>query len=1396
MSRYKLLRNYTAEENEQHQMLIERAINELPFSLAHPLDQLRQSLDEEDYYRSMILALDLVEVSLQWLSTLMLVRLISHPTHSAKSMERMQRVVTKIDTKRSLSMGDWLVEIFVPLATSLREDIPNDPMAEAIAKHLFKGNACRLLGDKREPSVVNIRNEYRGHSTTLSQELYRGVVYTLETHLLALLNATAPLHSGDYYSTKEDVARGPLRISHKGSATHDYNPSTEAVAANHYYATIDTASGRQTYDLFPLIYCSDEGYVYIFQTLGEDNIAYISSNIHAPRIHHDNYNDHFDALLQNIDKSFDISKELNWEEIQQALSGESKRYLARIYSEKKYNRELFIDHRDLTALLHDFYASDKTILPLLGEAGQGKTNQLCFWAEEHINNADGVVIFSSSDFAVMGLETRLRKILGYGPRRDIHKIVDMMHARAVQSGKQIYVIFDALNECLSYADTSDIEGPLALYNEIYRILISPSEVGGKSRYPNIKILFSCRSYTFKSLFGGIAERDGDIMLLGGDNTPTAVRGFSGEELQRAYGVYQELYQMETPFDELSRVATVRLKDPLVLKIASANYLSRSLPEDIHSYASITLFDKMFRDMESSYAGHKQGEILLRIGSYILDGYLGGQAIDSISEAMLHEAYDDVTSPVHQLSRLIYKQDGTSVAYGELINRPERPILRLVDVIGSDSKSLQFIYERFLEYILARVFVARMREGIASYIAIAPERYIESLTRAKTNVVFMGAMRNALIIDLLHTHDYTTLLTLARDYSSNYEASALISDVCNTLVRENYEGEIFRLIELMLNANLEDGTEVTAKLNALTKKIDKGQATSDVIRQHRELHSRLEPIIRLRQMALVNTFNGLLLSDYFNEELYTLKPMELVWRMVCDPIKEVADDACTYAYYLSNHSHTLDYTPLKRNLTEYIVEEMYALVKSRSLLTNLAVGRLRRRAIIFIESAVRITTLLIIDSLLSETDEGRKRVVALIDQVRDIMRYVSGRWLLIRVVMPFLQLIMRKQITFQSSYVNNAIEYQRFWDDGAIPHNAADEATWDRVSLRECLSFLGYSVATDAERQTLDADFERFRRKIVSCYATGDSFSYFVVERMLIVMGVSRWESLYEMYRDDLFRASRQSPWNDYSQMSLLYNLFHTGLNIELRPELLALYSQQAEDWTLRCRGEFVAPYSAKANTKGRYKRNVLSWYAALYCTHSGDNRPLEGDNRCVPLIYKLIDQAIDTRDKELLFHLMDNISEIVTDFGFVNTALALVYHILSRIDNSELLNEIDSVKLDRDGIYSSDTATLIGNILSTAKNYQPIAVDTFLRRDIVGLSFPAISQYREDILGYNPSGESLSDLLTHKFGKFVVWTLIHQPEVNAFARRAVDGAVDAKSCFDWYDKVVRLAFRELFRINV
>lgn len=1385
---YIFLREITDLERDARTALIDKEIESLPFSLANPVKMLYGQLNEQNYDKAMSLSIEFLEISVQWLSMLLLARLIAHDNRSATSAERLRRVVSKIDTKRPLSFGDWLNDIFIPLVAAATQEFPDDKLVASLNTHLFKRKVCLLLGDKREPSVVKIRNEYKGHGTTLSQNIYRDVVYTLEPHIISMLMALEPLCEGGYHSAYSSGENRRFTLSHTGAEVNSGVEGETPLKDNHYYVTLPVGGGVMQYDLFPLIYCTDEGYVYIFQTLGEDNISYVSSNVDAVRLHHDLYNDDFDRLLQRIDSSFDISREMNWEELQVAMADESKRYLERIYNEKKYNKELFVDHHHLSALLEEFYNSDYAMLPLLGEAGQGKTNQLCYWTEQHIQRRDGVLIFNSSDFAVMSLEDRLRKLFGYSPKRDIRKIVDMLHDRAKVSGQRVYIFFDALNECLSYAGNVSGEGPLALYEDIHRIF-------GEAHYTNFKVVFTCRSYTWKSLFSVVMERDKELLYVGEDESLSTVRGFSAEELERAYAVYQDLYQMGTPFEELSPMACVRLKDPLVLKIASVNYLNHMLPSDIHSYASITLFNRMFRDIEGSYAGRKQCQILLHIGAYILSSYERGEAIDSIPESLLRSAYDDVESPLHELAHLMYNDDGTTIAYGELINKPERPILRLVDVVGRDSKSLQFIYERFLEYVMARIFVERHRLGLASYVAISPSVYVHSLTAAATNVVFMGAMRNAMIMDLLHTGDYSTILAIVRDYSDNYEVTSVVTDVCNILIRENYESEIFALISNMLDAKIENNDEVTRELNALMKTIDSGKADSSIIARHRELHAMVEPIMRLRQMALVNTFNGLLLTDYFAQALYQQQPLELVWRLLCDPIKEVGDSASLYVYYLTNRHYTLEYTPLKENLTERIVREMYTAIKSKSLLKNAVVARYRSRMVVFLESAVRISMLLIIDALLSQKPDARERVAEMLADIRDIMRYMTGGWTLVRIFLPFLQLIMRTQITFQKIYVNNAIEYQGFWDDGVVPRNAEGDR-WSRESLRDSLKFIGYAVAPESEHKALEEAFRAFYPTLSSCYELGDSFSYFVAERLLVMMGARRWENVRELYAERLFAVSHRSEWCDYSQMSLLYSLFQIGLHLDFNRELLDIYAHEAEDWTLRCRGQFKARNSHKANPQGYYKRNVMDWYSALYCAHSGDNKPLEGDSRCVPLFYNLIDKAIDTRDKELLFHLIENISELITDFGYVHTGLDLTCHILTRIDSVEQLKEIDDVVVERDGIYRSDTVSVVGNMLSTIKNYYPDAVDAFLKRDIAGLNFPGISQYREDILNYNPSGESLSDLITHKFGKFVIWSLMNEPLVNAFAQQAVDGAVDAKSCFEWYDKTVRLAFRELFDLRV
>ena len=130
------------------------------------------------------------------------------------------------------------------------------------------------------------------------------------------------------------------------------------------------------------------------------------------------------------------------------------------------------------------------------------------------------------------------------------------------------------------------------------------------------------------------------------------------------------------------------------------------------------------------------------------------------------------------------------------------------------------------------------------------------------------------------------------------------------------------------------------------------------------------------------------------------------------------------------------------------------------------------------------------------------------------------------------------------------------------------------------------------------------------------------------------------------------------------------------------------------------------------------------------------------------------------------------------------------------MEEMDSRADLRYPSTSEDIVSLVGKLLGTAKNYFPAEVDSFLKKDIVGLKFPGISRYREDILNYNPGGETLSDLFTHKFGNFLIWSLVNEEAVDEFAYEAMCAATDAPDCINWFNQVVRILFRHLFKVRI
>ncbi len=1322
--------------------------SKLPFSLSHPLEQYRLQRADGVYSKAMNYALDFFEISAQYLSIVMvgMVRASATETMPAGAVA----VINKIDTKRPLSFGDWANDILPKAVAAARECLPDEPLT--VAMTAVAGPKRNLwLGSKREKSLVQIRNEYKGHGTTLAESIYEEVVGMIEERVEELAAAIVVL---EQYPERPDKS--------------------------HFY--IGTVAHGEV-DVYPLIHHNEKGQPYVFQSLKDEEVSFISSDEHAVTRITDAFNAELDRWAQAIVPSFDISKEQNWAELRQVMADYSQEYLHHMYSEKKYNQELFVERDQLSAIFRSFRESDDRLLPLLGEAGQGKTTQLCHWTEQLMQSDDAVVTFASSEFAEGRLEQRLRELFGLSYKKDIHRFLASLNDKAVQAGRQVCFLFDAINEVLAYPGAEG-SSPLALYRDIYALF-------GKHELTAFRVLFTCRNYTWQNELRP-EQKQQDMTLFSRLGEEATVRSFTDEEISRAYTIYQDLYQMQTLYEQIERKNIIRIKNPLILKIVCTNYLGHNLPEDNSRYTSLALFDKMIDDISHSYAGGKQTAILRELTAVILRSYEAGVAQDSILLEDLRQARFAEEAPLYKTANLVYNDKGTTIAFEELLNKPERPILRLI----KDEK-IQFIYERFLEYMLARAYFERERARVAEGTPIPAEVYVETMQHAAVNEVFMSTLRNVLIMDYMHTSDPQTIIRLASEYSGNFSIVTLIADVLNSLVTENYEAQLFSLLQVLLTYTEADRRETIDEYNRIWKIIEKNKADDETIARYKELSALITPMMNRKRLATGTLVNGVFMTDYHNEQLYTYDPYALLDLVMEDTITEIRDNACLLIYYASHKTHTAGYTPLRENITRQIVKRMYGYI-NRSPLITLVNGKRRKRIVTYLETGTRINILMIIDRVLAgdaqQDGDNGIQISTIFDDITSVAKHLTANFTLFRVLLPFVQLIMRRQVLFQSDYVNNVIEYQTFWEDNVIPQDGGADR-WGRNDLAAIAPFAYlYSKRGQADAPT-NAQWQEWIPKILSAYQTGDSLSYFAMERLLIIAGMADYENVAPIVRALRGGSNRDTEWFDYSQMSFIYVLYQLGLKMpELPQEVEEMLSEWCVDWTLRCRGWFRGRNSYKANQMQLYKRNVMTWYAMVYCVRHGDNR--DPEQQSVPYFRQLIDRAIATRDKELLVHLLNNISELVTDSGYIYTSLDLLESVMRQIPSQQVLDELEINVNLRYPDTKESIITLIGKTLGTAKNYFPQQVNAFLTKDIINLTFPGIDKYKDDILGYNPGGERLSDLFTHKFGNALIYTLIHEQAIDDVVVGALQAAGRTNGSYQWFEEVVKIVFNKMFNLRL
>lgn len=1357
------LNKYQKEELSNHEKLLEEFIEKAPFTLSSPVKKAMSDIEKKQYEKAMIRILDFFEICIPFVSFVFIRLLIGKSKNNRQIHITLENFVHRIDTKRPLSMGDWLNDLFNPLFFAAIQYLSGNELTQSFQENLLEGKQNILSGYKKTRSVVKIRNDYKAHGTSLSEEINKMVVKELEPLFLRMLYALRPLTNCHY-----NICKGKYEITYN-------NPNGWAI------------------DLFPFVFVNDKGHRYVFQTLNGEQACFVSSSEDADRLTTYDMNNEIDKDMRIILPSFDISKKLNWEEIKKYLQKVSSDYLNMMKNEeKKYNPELFVERESLTNTLYEFWESNTTLFPLLGSAGQGKTNQLCHWTEKLLAEDKAVIIFNSSDFTDKNIEDALREVFGH--RKDVIRMLDDIHLKATDNNQTIYIFFDAINECLKYSETDGKSGPLNLYRDIRRLLC-------QDRYTNFKTLITCREYTWKdSILPTLA--DDDPLLFQTGKVGGVVRGFNPEETELAYQIYQQMHQMRSSYQQLDRRVKLRIKDPLVLRFVSENFRNKELSSDPMQFTSLSLFEKTMHDVENLKAGTHQRQILERMADYMLDSYISGVPIDGISYDELLDSFSDTSSELHSLAEIVFlnKNGETTTAFNEVLGSKDRPILRKVsraDTYGQRDY-IQFVYERFSEYVMGDALVRIGHNKYTNDQPLPASFYANVLKEGATNVVFVGAIRNALLLDSMRCCNFGTLIDLEKQWGEDYVVLSLVSEVINTMISENYEEEVFSLINKFLDDDDKEKRHYIEAFNKVVLMIESNKADENTMSEYRRLSQLLAPTIRIKKVASVSIINGILLTDYFNEHLYEHDALALLWKIMLDPFDEIRNDACMYAYYLSNRKYTLGFTPLEENLTVRIVKKLYANVKARGLLRNFALKTNRSKTMMFVETATRLCVLMIIDYSRNNDEKSRIIVRDMIDELKGAFNYLSGNLIFLRLFMPIFQIAMKKQITFQSDYVNNAIEYHTSWVQDTFIGNEYQGISWKHADVNELMSFAyhyqRFGHKNDSpECHSEENRFKSVHKKILSAYKTGDSFSLFVLERILVIMGTSRWQNIAPIVDTFFTDEFRRTPWFDYCQMSMLYVLYQVAYHTpEQNDQLLRIYAAEAADWTDRNKGLFRGRQSNRANPIGMYKRNVMCWYAVVYCSHSGDGFSIIGDGRPVPQFYELIDKAIDNNDKELLFHLIENISELITDMGYLKTALQLLKHILLRYNTQEKIDKLDVVKLSRGGLYQYGLVKLVSNVLSTAKNYYAQEVDAFIQKEIVSLSFPGISTYREEVLNYQPSGEKLSDLLTHRFGNFLMWGLLNVKAADDLAVEAILASTRTNGPIAWYKQGVRIFIKHFF----
>jgi len=1382
--------NYTTIEKERYQPLLEDAFELMPSSLIYPVFRYDKFIAAKEYGKAFRSLMDFFELSMQFSAGVMLRYLEKEKVDFDDDLKG----TVELMIGKPLSVGDW-VQIFRVVAQKSYALKPDHPLINSLQKHIYHakdGNILNGWGSKKgeeHAGIDNFRNKFI-HDTFLDDDQYFTALCILEQRMMKFLLALEPLMDIHFFFVDQvmDVSGEEnlyMLLPDKGiDPQRKLAVSTRVdLDVSNYYQSDRPLSRReilveeQLIRLSPFIIyhfndelLAEKRYSYIFQTIIGGNLGkanFVSSHEKARKKETELFKEHFADFLHKIlgaafthsGYKFSLKKDTSLSVLAEKAKSYTNRFINQQIASEKYDTELFVERELLSREYSAFLESPVPAMVILGNTGSGKTNQICSWIGKIPGN-DLVLAFYGKDFSSQSIQESLQQIFG-DSKRNATEILSSINDKLIKENRKLHVFFDAINECTIYNRQAGGRGPLDLFWEIDLLFVAPA-------YSNLKVVISCRTFTWEEMvsksrkisashyYASAGKPDGNIL-----------KGFSPEEFSLAYPKYAKRFELSTSLEQLMGDAyyfiRFRLFDPLILKTSAGIYKGKSLSAELKNFNSTSLFARQFESLE------QEQRYLLGIFTEKLWGY----STDALSLSEIYRARDDQQHILHVLSLLLFTGEDMQFSPA-LFLLLDQGILRIEH--GPLLQELRFVYERFHEYLFARTFLEIRRGASINKEPVEAAHYEKVLKEAGSYAVIMGAMRNALIMDYHYCReDASVIIALAK--SNLYESEPLIADTLNVLLEESY-GECYTLVMQMLHQDralsigwATEKERIDRELKKLKKiRSVKPEIKESLAKEKAIVDRAMYPVLKLRKAA-VSAIYKIYRSPLYR--IYTEMPVNdpnlLLWEIMSDPIPEVRDNASIYIYYIARFN---------QEIGNEILDHLSGKILDFPMRSVFWGDNLKKLRYFYIEPACRVATFMVIDGLVERRDYAQaERIIGV---WKEIVRKYTFNYVGVRLVMPFFKFLMFRQAEVQNEYVNNGMEYQHFWDK--VPLDLP--GSWSRNEYAALVPYLNPEMANIADH----------RKMIVKGMCSGDAFSYFLLERILLVHGYTDWKRVGGTI-NAVLNANISRELRPYMEMSVSYVLFHILHKYDqVIDEAEALFGTLVKRWMIENKGLFRSHYNHLANENRPYKQYPLNWYAAAYCRHYGDGLRKPGDVHAVPVFRELLQLAYTTKDKELLYNCLENIAVLVSDFSCHKTALDLFEFAMGMFKSESAIRGFDAIHLAREG-YQKGIRSFLSDVLGTIKSYYPREVDYFILNKLNGSEFPDMEKFREDIYNNSRSHEGIGDMLTHKFGNFVSWGLLNEPVINNFFVRLLQLATESKNYFDWFDISVRYSFTELLGVK-